>query len=143
MCHSLSKSHQCSSTGLSEAKWCVDCLWFIHLMQVSIRILYPPSRVDRFSSRVDRIWCRIFAMLKCNFFVTLHSFGDKIQRHSDPTLNFMSHGGLETRKLMASWVLPFRLRDLLKINAKPRHLFRFYDRLEPVSGPKVVMKSAS
>jgi hypothetical protein len=23
--------HKCSSTGLSKAEWCVDCLWFMHL----------------------------------------------------------------------------------------------------------------
>jgi hypothetical protein len=23
--------HQCSSTGLSKPKWCVDCLWFVYL----------------------------------------------------------------------------------------------------------------
>jgi hypothetical protein len=25
--------HQCSSTGLSKAEWCVDCLWFMHLKE--------------------------------------------------------------------------------------------------------------
>jgi hypothetical protein len=28
---------------------------------------------------------RILAMLECNIFLTSRSFGDKIQRHSDPT----------------------------------------------------------
>jgi hypothetical protein len=41
-------------------------------MQVSIRIVDPPLRVDKMRRR-------IFAML------ILRSFGDKMQLHSDPT----------------------------------------------------------
>jgi hypothetical protein len=48
------------------------------LMQVSIRILSP------LKGRQDMTQY-FFTVLRCNFFVTLRSFGDQIQRHSDPT----------------------------------------------------------
>jgi hypothetical protein len=47
-------------------------------MQVSIRILYPSSR-----GRQDTTPYLCDAW--CNFFLTLHSFGDQIQQHSDPS----------------------------------------------------------
>jgi hypothetical protein len=48
-------------------------------MQVSIRILYPPPQG---STRCDAASWRCLSVI---FSLTLHSFGDKIPRHSDPT----------------------------------------------------------